>query len=256
MENNLLLVCLLLSTSVAFTACAQIKGEGSVVTKTLKVKDFDGVALKGSFNVEVNEGANSLVAKGHGNIIDRLETEVKDGVLILELGKGSYRDFELTVIVTTKMLEKVKVAGSGNIQLGTFSGLNNLDVSVAGSGDLKSTGMLKMSGDCQASIAGSGDISIRVEVKKLDVNIAGRGNVKVSGSAEEQEISITGSGDYRGSKLSSKTADISISGSGDVKVDVSNKLDVSIAGSGNVTYSGAPSVDSKVKGSGDVRQAK
>lgn len=256
MKKNLLSICLLLSTSLAFTACAQIKGEGPIVTKTLNVKDFDGVSLEGSFNVEVNEGAKSVVAKGHGNIIDLLETDVDNGVLKLELEKGNYRDYELTVMVSTETLEKLKVAGSGDMKVGSFSGLNNLDVAVAGSGNLTSTGVLKMSGHCETSVAGSGDIDVEIEAKELEVSIAGSGDVKVSGSAEEQEISIAGSGDYSGSKLSSKKAEVSISGSGDVKIDVQNELEVSIAGSGDVTYSGSPKVDSSVMGSGDVRRSK
>ena len=121
MKKNLLFISLILSTSLAITACAQIKGEGPIVTKTLKVQDFNGVSLEGSFNVEVNEGAKSVVAKGHGNIIDRLEIEVDGGVLELELENGNYRDFELTVTVSTETLEKLKVAGSGDMKVGAFS---------------------------------------------------------------------------------------------------------------------------------------
>jgi hypothetical protein len=247
---------IILSLSMTFSACNQIKGEGPIITKEIGVDDFDGVALEGSFNVVVNQGIKTVVAEGHGNIIDRLDAEVRDGVLILELENGYYRDYELNVSVSTNMLQKLEVSGSGDMKVGSFSKLNDLVLSVDGSGNLKSTSMLQMSGECQINIAGSGDVVMELEAKDLEVSIAGSGNVKVSGIVEEQDITIAGSGDYVASKLKSTKADVIISGSGNVKVDVVKELEVSIAGSGDVTYSGSPDVESKVMGSGDVRRAK
>ena len=256
MKKHLFSLSLVAVLSIAFTACGQIKGEGPIVKKTLTVKDFEGVSLKGSFDVVVAQGAKEVIAEGHGNIIERLETDVKDGVLQLELEKGNYRDFELVVFVTTDQLEKLKVAGSGDMKVDGFKGLSELDVSVAGSGNLKGKGLMEIAGDCEISVAGSGDVNLELNCSELEGSIAGSGTINVEGRAKEVEVSIAGSGDFEGSGLESKKAEVSISGSGDVQIGVEDELEVSIAGSGDVLYHGSPNVESKVMGSGDVRKAK
>lgn len=256
MKKHLFSLSLVAVLSIAFTACAQIKGEGPIVKKTLTVKDFEGVSLKGSFDVIVTQGEKEVIAEGHGNIIDRLETEVKDGVLQLELEKGNYWDFKLVVFVSTDQLENLKVAGSGDMQVDGFKGLSELEVSVAGSGNLKGKGLMEIAGECEVSVAGSGDVNLEVACADLEGNIAGSGTIKIEGRAKKVEVSIAGSGDFEGSGLESKEAEVSISGSGDVQIGVEEELEVSIAGSGDVLYHGSPDVESSVMGSGDVRKAK
>lgn len=256
MKTNLTLFALILVVGFGLNSCAQIKGEGPIVTKELKVEDFTGVALKGSFNVEVEQGDKSVRAKGNQNIIDRLDLEVKDGVLKVKLEKGNYRDFELTVFVSTRNITELAVAGSGDMKVGAFKALDELDVELAGSGAIKGTGLLDIGEKCEVEIAGSGDVDLEVKAAKLEVEIAGSGNVKLKGEASDQEISIAGSGDYKALDLVSEKAKVSISGSGDADLNVEKSLEVSIAGSGDVNYRGNPKVNSNVMGSGDVSAVK
>ena len=81
---------------------------------------------------------------------------------------------------------------------------------------------------------------------------AAAGRTDQSGRAQEQDVSISGSGEYNGEALTSRSARVNVSGSGDVVVNASDALDAQVSGSGNVRYVGNPSVTEKVSGSGSV----
>lgn len=256
MKSNFTALALILIMGIGLHSCAQIKGEGPIVKKELKTEEFSGVELKGSFNLVLEQGDRAIRVEGHGNIIDRLDLEVGEGVLKVQLEKGNYRDFELTVYVTIRNLTKIAVAGSGEMSVGAFKALDKLEVEVAGSGEIIGKGLLSVGEDCEVEVAGSGDIELEVEAESLEVSIAGSGDVKLSGKAKTQEVSIAGSGDYNGKDLICSSAEVDIAGSGDAHVNVEKQLDVSIAGSGDVSYRGNPKVSSNVMGSGDVKASK
>jgi hypothetical protein len=65
---------------------------------------------------------------------------------------------------------------------------------------------------------------------------------------------MAGSGVYRGSGLTSKTATVKSAGSGNADIAVSDSLDVTVIGSGSVTYTGSPQVKQSILGSGSLQK--
>ena len=91
---------LLLLAIVAFwnTSTAQkwgtINGEGSVVTKTLKLDNFNEIGLAVVGEVYLSKGnTQKVTVKGQANIIDNLKTEVKDGEWDIEFDQKA-RNYE------------------------------------------------------------------------------------------------------------------------------------------------------------------
>jgi hypothetical protein len=87
----------------------------------------------------------------------------------------------------------------------------------------------------------------------LNAEISGSGSIKIPGKVASQRIRISGSGDYDGCNLRSRSADVSVSGSGDSSVWVEDDLTAHISGSGTVDYYGNPKVSRSISGSGKVR---
>lgn len=139
-------------------------------------------------------------------------------------------------------------AGCGDWTIGNTRG--ELDISIAGSGDVKAGS----AGELDLSVAGSGDSSIRNVNGKTSVAIAGSGDVDIGVANGPTELKVAGSGDTTIGSVNGPI-DISVAGSGDVTIrgGQASKLDVSIAGSGNTTFDGvAGSLDASIVGSGDV----
>jgi hypothetical protein len=90
-----------------------------------------------------------------------------------------------------KRMEKFGIAGSGKIEL-TNLDQHDIKVSIAGSGTITATGKVE---EVRISIAGSGDADLGGVVSEdVTVKIAGSGNADIA-PRDEAEIHIAGSGD-------------------------------------------------------------
>lgn len=143
----------------------------------------------------------------------------------VELGSAGCGDW---TVANTKGKLSVSLAGSGDIETGTASGV---EAAIAGSGDIR-TGATR---SLEASIAGSGDVRVARVDGPIEASIAGSGDITVdAGRATKLEASIAGSGDVRfGGEADSLEA--SVMGSGDVRVGaVRGSISKSVMGSGDV----------------------
>ncbi len=231
-----ILTLLVLLSSCQMFGYKRIDGNGNIVTQVRNIAKATKVKLAGSFDVDLTPGAQTRVeVVGDDNILPFLLTEEQDGFLVVKLKDNlSYNSTEgIKIKITTPQLEKLELAGTGNIiGQGKFIGSDKL--------------VLK--------IAGSGNIKLEVNTPKIEASIAGSGSISLSGETRDETIKIAGSGDYLTENLKAENATISIAGRGNVKVFTSTTLDIHIAGSGSVYYKGNPTVKQKVAGSGDIKK--
>ena len=209
-----------------------LKGEGEVVRQEITLPALDGVDLGFSGNVIITPGATQkIVMEGQQNILDNIKREVTNGTWKIFFEKNVKDAKEVTIYITMPTIKKVGLTGSGSIiSEGRFSGLNDLDVFLSGSGDIK----------------------FAADAKNVEVLLSGSGDVELKGTAGALDISISGSGDVTTSALVVNACEVHISGSGDAEVNVNGKLDVFVSGSGDVHYRGNASVTARVTGSGEV----
>lgn len=174
---------------------------------------FTRVTLEGAMDVVIEQGnTTQVIARGSEKALADLDPVVEKGLLRLKQKKGTRtygKEDRLTVTIRMPKLESFALAGSGNV---TFNKLKatNLDLKIAGSGDIKATGgchtlniNLAGSGDIDAKdfkcevvavkIAGSGDVSAYAS-KDFSARIAGAGDIDVYGNPENRSRSVFGSG--------------------------------------------------------------
>jgi hypothetical protein len=237
MKNLILKSAAILFISALFIGngyAQRVKGNGKLIKKTRNVSSFSGVGVSGSFDVflvEGNEGKIDLSVEE--NLEQYLVTEVKNGKLNIRWKKGmninTSRDTEVTVHF--KNLNSVALAGSGDIVSRDKIKTDNLDIAVAGSGDIK----------------------LELEAQSADAAVSGSGDIELSGTATEFEAAVAGSGDIEAYDLHTDKAELKISGSGTIQCTVEKELVGRISGSGDIKYKGNPRIeDIKVSGSGSV----
>jgi len=220
--------------ALGLTGCVMGPGGGPAETRDVDVDDVSSVRLATSGELVVRRGSTpSLTVTAGERTHDRLVSEVRDGVLVLDARGGilgSVGDIRYELVV---------------------SGIGELVVS--GSGDV--TGDDVTGDDLRVLIEGSGDVDLtRVDAEDVRVSVEGSGNVDLAGRAGALSVGIAGSGDVDLEDLAVQEADVSIEGSGEVALDVRRQLAVRIAGSGSVTYTGDPEVRQQIDGSGSVRR--
>lgn len=213
----------------------KVKGNGNVTTETRSTGDYNGIKCAGSMDfilVKGNEG--NIKLEGESNLLEHIVTEIKKGDLIIKVKKKynirPSKGKTIKITVPFQDIDKVTLAGSGDVITKDRIDTNELGVSLAGSGDI----ILDVSANnVKSSLAGSGDITLR-------------------GNASSFKVSLAGSGDVKAFDLESDDVSVSIAGSGNVQVNSDKSLKVSIAGSGDVRYKGNAEVTKKVAGSGSV----
>lgn len=202
------------------------------------VEEFQEISTIGPQDLEVTLGETySVRSEGPPEALGQLEVLVEDGELTIrpkdEFGFGFdwSRLSGATYHVTVPRLERVSLAGSGNVRVDRIE-----------------------SESFSGAIAGSGVLEIAaMRVDEADLSIGGSGNIVAAGTAREARVSIGGSGEVHADRLRSETASVSIGGSGDVALAVDQEAEVSVMGSGNVDIAGPARCSISRMGSGQVR---
>ena len=238
MKRILFLLALVAITcsSCNFLGFRRIKGNGVLSTVTRDINNAQNIKLAGSYDVEMTQGpVTSVKVEADENIIPYIITREEGGYLVIKSRNNVSFSSEhnIKIYITTNKLEKLHLAGSGNIiGKNKFTGGNKLELKIAGSGDIK----------------------MDVNTPDIEADIAGSGSITLSGETKDERIKISGVGDYNADQLKAESANIKIAGSGNVKVFADMNLDVSIAGVGSVYYKGAPSIKQHIAGSGEVKK--
>jgi hypothetical protein len=194
------------------------------------IGNFKGVATGGPITIKITMGnKESVRLEGDQEAIADLITEVNDGILTIK-PKTKWNDWSrtynranVTVYITAKRLTSLTMSGSGNMEVTNTINGAELATTLSGSGSIKAAAM-----------------------------ISGSGAVTLAGRSDDANLTLSGSGTFRGKTFSVNKASIQISGSANVYITVASKIEAVISGSGNIYYSGNATVKKTIIGSGNV----
>lgn len=241
MKNQILVLTILFLISITTTQAQwgskTIRGNGTVITKTIQTDTYDGISVAGNFHVTLVEGSEGTIeVKGESNLLKELEIETDRGNLKINppnnknLKPSGKNKIEITIPI--QEINTIALAGSGNIQSNFSLKSNQLSI----------------------KLAGSGAINMEIKTLELEATVAGSGTINLNGKAQNLKGSIAGSGTVNTQQVKTENADISIAGSGNYRLQCSGLLKARVSGSGDIIYKGKPEkIDSKVAGSGKVK---
>ena len=199
-----------------------------------KLDAFSGIGISISADVYYTPGnAHEITIEGDADDVDDLITQVKDGFLQVKYPNSwQIRRSKLTIYITSKELEAVKISGSAKFEAGEPVTSEEMDLAMSGSG---------------------GIMFEKLDTEEVSVKISGSGKIQIlKGGADELDARISGSGKLNAESFEVNEFSAGISGSGGVRITVKEELDAKISGSGKVYYHGSPRVNSTSSGSGKV----
>ncbi|WP_299593418.1 DUF2807 domain-containing protein [uncultured Microbulbifer sp.] len=241
------------------TAGAAHAQQGS---RSFPLEGFTAIALKGSSNLKVVQGAEfSVTARGEEEDLVHAKAEVNGDTLELSVEPESKSLFGVVTVssepevnfrVTLPVIDGIRVTGSGDATADTLES-ENLDLRVTGSGLIRvekvaaeslSTGVTG-SGDLilgtvlavhgSAGITGSGDVRMDNFIgEDFSGQIKGSGDMAIGGKVANLNVTVMGSGDFMGRSLSATNAGGSVMGSGDIVLKRPANESFSVMGSGDV----------------------
>jgi hypothetical protein len=198
-----------------------------------KLDVFTGIGVSISADVFYTTGnTHEIRIEGPEKDVNDLITEVKNGFLQIKYDDWKIRRSKLTIYISSRALESVKISGSAKFECGGPITADEMDLAMSGSGSI---------------------LFPKLDSDEVGVRISGSGSIEIEkGLADELDARISGSG-----KLNAETFEVNeftaaISGSGSVRITVKDELDTKISGSGKVYYHGSPRVNSVSSGSGKV----
>ena len=221
------------------------------ITKELNnVSNFSSISVLGSPDVEYrqSDGSKTTVSiYGSDNLVDLLEVSTVNGVLQVNIKKGVKilsGERRLKVIASSPSLNQVNIKGSADVYLkGAIKG-NDLNLNIAGSGDIEAENLQYT--NIFALVKGSGDIDLKnVKATTVVSEVNGSGDINMKGSAQKATLTVNGSGDISAEKLAATNVVATVAGSGDIVCYASRQLDARVSGSGDIKYKGSPSVVNK-----------
>lgn len=199
------------SSSVSFTD--GVRGSGVAASQARTLPSFRALDLTGASIVTVHVGARqTVVVHADDNLINRVETDVRGGVLVVSERGSLATNLPLAVEVTVPDLDSIKLMGSGTIRVDgvhartftaelpgsgtlTISGtVDQLDASLAGSGNMELGDLTARF--VTATVPGSGRLEVHA-THTLDASIPGSGEIVYSGQPKTFEPFVSGSGAIR-----------------------------------------------------------
>lgn len=188
------------------------------------VTGFNSVEVSGGINLYLTQG-NSEGAEviASGNVIDKIRTEVEDGVLKIHLEKGAgifSHTGPMKVNVSFRQLEAVSAGGGSDVYLQNGIRSARLAFSMSGGSDLKG----------------------RVSAGELRLSLSGGSDADLSGTAGTLAIHASGGSNVNGYGLVTDNCSVDNGGGSDVYITVNKLLNVSASGGSDVYYKGSASM--------------
>lgn len=213
-----------------------------IASEVRAVSDFDKVVLHHVGNLTIIQGKpESIVVEADKRTLPRIVTEVRDGTLVIEVGRAWWERLltgfmhwgkDVAYTLTVNQLRGLRIHGAGNV---------HADALATDSLEIRTSGASTVTID-------------HLTAQKLDVSVSGHGEYHIAGQVVAQHVDISGSADFRAGDLDSETAEIKVSGNSNATVRVSKSLDIKISGIGSVEYYGNPGVTQSITGVGEVRR--
>lgn len=225
-------------TLLALGSCSDddIDGMGPVVTEEIQLAPFKSIYFQIAGVVTIKQGQEQQVlVTSQSNIIQRLNTSVVNDTWEIRFGSGNYTYDRMEIIITVPDISRVILAGSGSMTVEAFDNQSDLEFGLLGSGNIL---IDQLSGP-----------------NTVTIDLSGSGNIDVSRESsllEDLQISITGSGSFKGFLLPTKNCNTIITGSGNADITVNERLEGIISGSGSIFYLGRPQISINITGSGRV----
>jgi hypothetical protein len=189
------------------------EGSGTPGAQEREVDDFTALSVSGDVDVDVRIGpGTSVTVRGDEDLLDELETDVKDETLEIDEERALRPRAGLLVVAQTPALEEIEVAGAGDVRVTGLRG-EQLEIDVSGAGDVEVAGRVEA---VDVQVSGAGDVRLLgLVAREADVEVSGAGQVDVT-ATESLTAQVSGAGHVRYAGRPSEV-DTDVSGAGDVR---------------------------------------
>jgi hypothetical protein len=187
-----------------------VNGSGVRASETRAVTAFTAIDASGIGNMKLRIGdADGLKITADDNLLPKIKSEVKDGVLILSSTSALHSKTDIVYEITAKSIQRIENSGTVSIDASGFNGgalkietsgvgstvlagkVDSLKVELSGVGSIDADGLV--ADRVVAEMSGVGSGSVRAE-KSIRAEVSGVGSLSWKGAASDVSTSVSGIG--------------------------------------------------------------
>lgn len=224
---SVFLVFAVLLTSCDKTIVAGKNYETRQVEQQQNVQ-YNSIVVYDNIEVKVSNGAHAMSIYAPSNVQPYISTTIVDNVLVVKYTEGVrvLADEEPVVYMSHPGL--VAVQANDNAEVGLYDANTMLQ-------------SLRVEGD--------GDIEVaNINVPQLDATVVGSGSISLRGEAQEARYSVEGRGEIDADGMSVGSLQATVDGSGEIECYAREYLDARTTGAGEIKYQGPPSLQVTASG--------
>lgn len=220
MMKNLALIALLIPVLFAGCQTSCIEDSGRTVTRTVSLKNFDKIKVKGTIKlILVQDSSYKVQVDADSNIITYVKADVSGSELTIKLDHDNYCGTDSIVVH----------AGIGELKKLELDGT----IAVAGEGRI-------YAGDIDLSFAGTSDVALDLNAARVNTGIEGVGKIALVGQAGTHELKIRGTAMVDAFNFVVGVCHVETDGTAKANLNVLNELKVNTSGSSEIYYKGNP----------------
>ena len=212
-----------------------------VTTQQRSVPSFTKISVASDIDVIYAENNNrSVKVEAHTDIIDKIETNVENGELIIKLKKDKKnqpfrKSHMMNVYVSAPILEQISAAGGSDFSANEINSKNDIKISASGGADIEIDNitanqiLINVSGgadveikslkakDCQINASGGADADIKLQTTSVNAKASGGADITLKGKTGNINANSSGAGDIKIQELSYDTITSNTSSGGKIK---------------------------------------
>jgi hypothetical protein len=214
-------------SGVPFIARPAIQGSGVAKEETRPVEAFHAV-LAGNVievTVAVTQGAKpGLKLTGDDNLVPLVESEVRDGTLVLRVKENSNIRTKLRLLaeVVTAELDRVEASGAANVKVSGGSKVDQFTVDASGAAQIFVDGL---------------------DTPKAVASATGASQLVLAGTASSLKLESAGASQFKAEGLKVEDAQVSISGASGATLRVSKSVAGDVSGASSLDVHGHPAAN-------------
>jgi len=212
-----------------------VNGSGHQVSQTRSFDEFNKVSAEGGMKLVVTQNPSQQQVRivADDNVQRRIKSRVRNGVLELDM-KGSFcSPGNITVYITTKKLDGLRLSGA-----------------------VEATGTNKFTtGNFLLDLSGASKVNLDLTAADVRTEASGACEVILKGQASSHQIEVSGAGELKAPDFVVGNYNIRTSGASEMTINVLNELKVKASGASEIAYKGSPkNVVSNTSGASQVKK--
>lgn len=275
--GGILLFILMGRFSMTSFAMNTVKGNGELSEISRTVAAFDGLKVGSGIKVNLSKGDNSVNLQGESNLLELIETTVKDGILTIRWKSGTSVDknHPIKAKVTMPRMEYLSASSSATIETAdNFEG-GKIHFYASSGSTVRLQGLAteSLAMDCSSSStvrfaqAVSSADAIEIDLSSgselyftalsggtVEVDMSSSSVLSMSGSATTLIAKGLSGSELKGAAFAVQEARFDGSSSASFEVEVSDNLKANLSSGSTVRYRGEARVSESLSSGASVRK--